>query len=150
MQFCRVLEEAGRVVAADFSMDTGSLAEQGHATHIFWNNWGLTKPDDVKEMDYLVHSPRWGLGFQKIAQERGVACYVGIPRSSFREVCRHLGLSGKGIRSGGQGGEVGQGQQPRITMPDDITGKVLRPHPPRRGGWGSLLLGLIEQRPPPG
>jgi acetyl esterase/lipase len=45
----------------------------------FENNWGLTKPDDVKEMDYLVHSPRWGLGFQKIAQERGVACYVKFP-----------------------------------------------------------------------
>jgi hypothetical protein len=45
----------------------------------FENNWGLTKPDDVKEMDYLVHSPHWGLGFQKIAQERGVTCYVKFP-----------------------------------------------------------------------
>jgi acetyl esterase/lipase len=45
----------------------------------FENNWGLTKPDDVTEMDYLVHSPRWGLGFQKIAQERGVTCYVKFP-----------------------------------------------------------------------
>ena len=45
----------------------------------FENNWGLTKPEDVKEMDYLVHSPRWGLGFQKIAQERGVTCYVKFP-----------------------------------------------------------------------
>ena len=45
----------------------------------FENNWGLTKPDDVKEMDYMVHSPRWGLGFQKIAQERGVTCYVKFP-----------------------------------------------------------------------
>jgi hypothetical protein len=45
----------------------------------FENNWGLTKPDGVGEMDYLVHSPRWGLGFQKIAQERGVTCYVKFP-----------------------------------------------------------------------
>ena len=45
----------------------------------FENNWGLTKPNDVNEMDYLVHSPRWGLGFQKIAHERGVTCYVKFP-----------------------------------------------------------------------
>ena len=45
----------------------------------FENNWGLTKPDDVNEADYLVHSPRWGLGFQKIARERGVTCYVKYP-----------------------------------------------------------------------
>ena len=45
----------------------------------FENNWGLTKPDDVKETDYLVHSPRWGLGFQKMAQQRGVTCYVKYP-----------------------------------------------------------------------
>ena len=40
---------------------------------------GLTKPADVKEMPYLVHSPRWGLGFQKLAQERGATCYLRFP-----------------------------------------------------------------------
>jgi len=45
----------------------------------FQNNWGLTRPDDVKEMDYRVHSPAWGLGFQKMAQARGVTCYVKFP-----------------------------------------------------------------------
>ena len=45
----------------------------------FEYDWGLTKPDDVKEMNYLVHSPRWGLGFQKTAQERGATCYLGFP-----------------------------------------------------------------------
>jgi len=45
----------------------------------FENNWGLTRPDGVGEMDYRVHSPRWGLGFQKIARERGVTCYVKYP-----------------------------------------------------------------------
>lgn len=45
----------------------------------FENNWGLTRPDDVGEMDYLVHSPVWALGFQKLAQERGVTCYVKFP-----------------------------------------------------------------------
>ena len=45
----------------------------------FENNWGLTKPDGVGEMDYLVHSPRWAVGFQKLAQERGATCYVKFP-----------------------------------------------------------------------
>lgn len=43
------------------------------------NTWGLTKPDAVGEMDYLVHSPRWGMGFQKMAHERAVTCYVKFP-----------------------------------------------------------------------
>jgi len=45
----------------------------------FGYNWGLTKPDDIKEMDYKVHSPAWGLGFQKMAQAHGVTCYVDYP-----------------------------------------------------------------------
>jgi hypothetical protein len=45
----------------------------------FENNWGLTQPDDVGKTDYLVHSPRWSLGFQKIAQARGVPCFVKYP-----------------------------------------------------------------------
>jgi acetyl esterase/lipase len=45
----------------------------------FENKWGLTKPEDVGEMDYLVHSPAWALGFQKMAQDRGVTCYVEFP-----------------------------------------------------------------------
>lgn len=45
----------------------------------FEYNWGLTKPPEIKEMDYLVHSPRWGLGFQKVARERGAVCYLRFP-----------------------------------------------------------------------
>ena len=45
----------------------------------FENNWGLTRPDGVGKKDYLVHSPRWALGFQEIARERGVACFVKYP-----------------------------------------------------------------------
>ena len=30
-------------------------------------------------MNYLVHSPRWGLGFQKMAQDRGAVCYLRFP-----------------------------------------------------------------------
>ena len=47
----------------------------------------------VGEMDYLVHSPRWGIGFQKTAQERGAKCYLEVPRSSFGEVLRICGTS---------------------------------------------------------
>lgn len=45
----------------------------------FINNWGLTKPSDVKEKTYLVHSPQWAIGFQKLAQSRGATCYVQFP-----------------------------------------------------------------------
>jgi hypothetical protein len=45
----------------------------------FEYDWGLTKPDTVTEMDYLVHSPCWGLGFQKMARERGATCYLKFP-----------------------------------------------------------------------
>jgi len=45
----------------------------------FENNWGLARPETVGEIDYLVHSPAWALGFQKLAQERGVLCYVEYP-----------------------------------------------------------------------
>ncbi len=30
-------------------------------------------------MDFLVHNPRWGLGFQKLARQRGVTCYLKFP-----------------------------------------------------------------------
>lgn len=40
---------------------------------------GLTNPNDIKEMSYLVHSPLWGLGFEKMAQERGAVCYLRFP-----------------------------------------------------------------------
>lgn len=42
----------------------------------FENEWGLTQPENITEGNYKVHSPRWALGFQKIAQARGATCYV--------------------------------------------------------------------------
>ncbi|HVX12986.1 MAG TPA: alpha/beta hydrolase [Pirellulales bacterium] len=53
-----------------------ALLHAGCPPIYFENEWGLTKPDDVEEVNYLVHSPRWALGFQKIARERGVTCYA--------------------------------------------------------------------------
>lgn len=40
----------------------------------FENEWGLTQPADVTKSNYDVHSPAWGLGFQKLAQAVGVTC----------------------------------------------------------------------------
>ncbi len=41
----------------------------------FENEWGLTQPKDFTEANYKVHSPRWGLGFKKLAEAQGVTCY---------------------------------------------------------------------------
>jgi len=43
------------------------------------NEWGLTRPETVAETNYKVHSPAWGLGFQKLAHEAGVVCHVKYP-----------------------------------------------------------------------
>jgi acetyl esterase/lipase len=45
-------------------------------------DWGLTKPDNVKDAEYKVHSPLFGLGLQKLAQKLGVTCYVKYPGQS--------------------------------------------------------------------
>ncbi len=56
-----------------------ALLHKGAAPIYFENNWGLTQPEKVTEMDYKVHSPAWGLGFQKLAQQAGATCYVKYP-----------------------------------------------------------------------
>jgi len=55
------------------------LLHKDAAPMYFENNWGLTRPADVKEMDYKVHSPAWGLGFQKLAQQAGAVCLLKFP-----------------------------------------------------------------------
>jgi acetyl esterase/lipase len=55
------------------------LLHKGTPPVYFENNWGLTRPDGVGEMDYKVHSPAWGLGFQKLAEKAGVVCHVKYP-----------------------------------------------------------------------
>jgi acetyl esterase/lipase len=42
-------------------------------------DWGLTKPAEITEDNYRIHSPLLALGFQKLAQERGAICYVKFP-----------------------------------------------------------------------
>lgn len=51
-----------------------------HSAPIYFeNNWGLTQPEKVTVADYNVHSPRWALGFQKLALAAGVTCLVKYP-----------------------------------------------------------------------
>jgi acetyl esterase/lipase len=56
-----------------------ALLRRGTPPLYFENNWGLTRPESVTENDYKVHSPAWGLGFQKLAEAAGVVCYVKYP-----------------------------------------------------------------------
>jgi hypothetical protein len=74
------------------------LLHKGGPPIYFENNWGLTQPEGVAKIDYLVHSPRWALGFQKIAQERGVMCYVRFPdhpTQKFADLWEFLARQGK-------------------------------------------------------
>jgi hypothetical protein len=75
-----------------------SLLSKDDPPIYFENNWGLTRPDGVDTMDYLVHSPRWALGFQKLAQQRGVTCHVkfpGRPTETFTDIWDFLARQGK-------------------------------------------------------
>lgn len=56
-----------------------ALLHAGAAPIYFENEWGLTRPENITEGNYTVHSPAWGLGFQKLAQAAGVVCYVKFP-----------------------------------------------------------------------
>ena len=55
------------------------LLHEGAAPMFFENEWGLTKPEDITQNNYDVHSPRWALGFQKLAQQAGAVCHVKFP-----------------------------------------------------------------------
>ena len=55
------------------------LLHKGTPPIYFENNWGLTQPETVSEMDYKVHSPAWALGFQKLGQQVGATVHVKYP-----------------------------------------------------------------------
>jgi acetyl esterase/lipase len=66
-----------------------ALLHKGAAPIYFENNWGLTQPEKVGEMDYKVHSPAWSLGFQKLATQAGVTCrvkYPGHPTERYQDI----------------------------------------------------------------
>jgi acetyl esterase/lipase len=56
-----------------------ALLHKGTPPLYFENEWGLTQPDGVTESNYKVHSPAWGIGFQKLAVDAGVVCHVKYP-----------------------------------------------------------------------
>lgn len=55
------------------------LVHKDAAPIYFENEWGLAKPDSVTQANYDVHSPAWGIGFQKLALAAGARCYVKYP-----------------------------------------------------------------------
>ena len=77
--FAESLKKRDELLPVILQWTPEALLSKDAAPIFFEYNWGLTKPDGVGEMDYLVHSPRWALGFQKMARERGATCYVKFP-----------------------------------------------------------------------
>lgn len=55
------------------------LLHKGAAPIYFENEWGLTKPADIGQNNYDVHSPAWAIGFEKLARQAGTECHVKYP-----------------------------------------------------------------------
>lgn len=55
------------------------LLHNDAAPMFFENEWGLTQPKDITQANYDVHSPRWAVGFQKLALSSGATCFVKFP-----------------------------------------------------------------------
>jgi len=69
----------------------------------FLYNQGLPTAGPTPPIAQLVHSPLWGIGFQRLAQEHGVECYLQYPGhpaekygSIVNFVLHQLGLGEKG------------------------------------------------------
>jgi len=61
------------------------LLHKDAAPMFFENEWGLTLPKDITQSNYDVHSPRWALGFQKLALASGATCFVKFPEHPVTE-----------------------------------------------------------------
>ncbi len=55
------------------------LLHKDAAPMFFENEWGLEQPADITQANYDVHSPRWALGFQRLALASGATCYAKYP-----------------------------------------------------------------------
>lgn len=74
-------------VIAKWSPD--ALLHKGGPPVYFENEWGLTQPEGVTEVNYKVHSPAWAVGFQKLAEKAGVVCHVkypGHPTEKYKDI----------------------------------------------------------------
>ena len=57
-----------------------ALLHKGAAPIYFENEWSLTAPGGtITEANYKVHSPAWGMGFKKLADQAGVTCLNKFP-----------------------------------------------------------------------
>jgi acetyl esterase/lipase len=135
------------------------LLHPGAAPLYFENNWGLMRPDGVMEMDYKVHSPAWSLGFQKLAKQAGVTCYVkhpDHPSEKYQDTWDFLvsvlkappAPAGEPVKHSflATGGE---------TFIVDDSGKTIWSYPhASRDGWvlanGNVLLALSQDKDHPG
>jgi hypothetical protein len=55
------------------------LLHKNAAPMYFENEWGMTKPDEITQGNYDVHSPAWAIGFKKLALAAGATCHVKYP-----------------------------------------------------------------------
>jgi hypothetical protein len=77
--FRESLKRRGELLPIIQKWSPDHLLHRGVPPIYFENNWGLTNPMGVGEVDYKVHSPAWSLGFQKLAEQAGVVCHVKYP-----------------------------------------------------------------------
>jgi hypothetical protein len=66
------------------------LLHEDAAPMFFENEWGLTKPDGIRQNNYDVHSPAWALGFQKFALAAGATCFVKFPGHPADEAAKDI------------------------------------------------------------
>jgi acetyl esterase/lipase len=79
MSFAESLRRREELLPLIEKWSPDALLHKGTPPIYFENNWGLTKPEQVTESDYKVHSPAWALGFQHLAEKAGVVCHVKYP-----------------------------------------------------------------------
>jgi hypothetical protein len=103
--FAESVKRRDELLPLIFQWSPDALLTKDTPPIFFEYNWGLTKPDGVGEMDYRVHSPRWAVGFQKLAQERGATCYVkfpGHPSEKYADIwdflVKELGAGARGAK----------------------------------------------------
>jgi acetyl esterase/lipase len=79
VSFAESLKRREELLPVIHQWSPDALLHKGTSPIYFENNWGLTRPEQVTETDYKVHSPAWALGFQKLAEKAGVVCHVKYP-----------------------------------------------------------------------
>ena len=71
MSFADSLKNYDKVLPFIKDWSPDALLNKDTPPIYFFNNEGLTQPANADPMGFKVHSPAWGLGFQRLALERG-------------------------------------------------------------------------------